>query len=91
VRQLRDEKASVDLTSIAPGPFVRYCGLCGWVLARAHARTGDPVAISAYLGSGTVFDEAVAAFATAYAGVAGRDHEALVAAVADGRITTVDA
>jgi uncharacterized protein (DUF2252 family) len=90
VRQLRDAKASADLTSIAPEPFVRYCGLCGWVLARAHARTGDPVAISGYLGTGTAFDEAIADFAVAYAAVAARDHATLVAAVADGRIATVD-
>ncbi len=91
VRQLRDSKASADLTCIAPEPFVRYCGLCGWVLARAHARTGDPVAISGYLGRGTVFDEAIADFAVAYAAQAGRDHDELLAAVAGGRITTVDA
>ena len=45
----------LDLTRIAPEPFVRYCGLCGWVLAPAHARTGDAAAISGYPGSGTVF------------------------------------
>ena len=91
VRQLRDEKASVDMTRIAPEPFVRYAGLCGWVLARAHARTGDPVAISAYLGRATVFDEAIADFAVAYAATATRDHAALVDAVAEGRIGAVDA
>jgi len=69
---------------------VRYCGLCGWVLARAHARTGDPVAISAYLGRGTVFDEAIVEFAEGYAAVAERDHDGLVAAVADGRIAVLD-
>ncbi|HKY66595.1 MAG TPA: DUF2252 domain-containing protein, partial [Acidimicrobiales bacterium] len=91
VRQLRDMKASVDLTVIAPEPFVRYCALCGWVLARAHARTGDPVALTGYLGSGTVFDEAIAAFATDYAAVAEADHARLVTAVAAGDIEVVDA
>ena len=87
VRQLRDHKASVDLEVIAPEPFVRYCGLCGWVLARAHARTGDPAAISGYLGHGTVFDEAIVAFATGYAAVAEADHARLGAAIAAGDIT----
>lgn len=91
VRQLRDMKASVDLTVIAPEPFVRYCGLCGWVLARAHARTGDPVALTGHLGSGTVCDEAIAAFATDYATVAEADHARQVAAVAAGDIEVVDA
>jgi uncharacterized protein (DUF2252 family) len=90
VRQLRDEKASVNLTRIRPDPFVRYCGLCGWVLARAHARTGDPVAISAYLGRGTVFDEAVAAFAVNYATVVSQDHDVVVAAVRAGRFPTIE-
>lgn len=90
VRQLRDAKASADLTCIAPDPFVRYCGLCGWVLARAHARTGDPVAISGYLGRGTVFDDAIADFARAYSAQAARDHAELVTAVADGRVEIVD-
>ncbi len=90
VRQLRDAKASVHLTRIRPAPFVRYCGLCGWVLARAHARTGDPVAISAYLGRGTAFDEAVAAFAADYAGVAAQDHAELCAAVQAGRFPTIE-
>jgi uncharacterized protein (DUF2252 family) len=91
VRQLRDMKAGVDLTCMAPEPFVRYCGLCGWVLARAHARTGDPGAISGYLGKGAVFDEAMAAFATDYATVAVADHARLVEAVAAGEIETVEA
>ena len=86
VRQLRDEKASVDLEVIAPEPYVRYCGLCGWVLARAHARTGDAAAISGYLGSGTVFDEAIVSFATDYARVADADHARLVEAIAAGDI-----
>ena len=90
VRQLRDQKASVDLTVIAPEPFVRYCGLCGWVLARAHARTGDPAAISGYLGRGTAFDEAIVAFARDYATVAEADHARLVQAIAAGEIVADD-
>jgi uncharacterized protein (DUF2252 family) len=90
VRQLRDMKASIDLRVIAPEPFVRYCGLCGWVLARAHARTGDPAVISGYLGRSTVFDDAIAAFALDYAAVARADHARLVAAIADGAIVAED-
>ena len=90
VRQLRDQKASVDLTVIAPEPFVRYCGLCGWVLARAHARTGDPAAISGYLGRGTAFDDAIVAFARDYATVAEADHARLVQAIAAGEIVADD-
>ena len=91
VRQLRDMKAGVDMTRIAPDPFVRYCGLCGWVLARAHARTGDAAAISGYLGRGTSFDDAIAAFAVDYAAVAVADHALLLEAVAAGDIVTEDA
>ena len=90
VRQLRNHKASIDLRVIAPEPFVRYCGLCGWVLARAHARTGDPAVISGYLGRGTVFDDAIAAFAADYAAVAAADHAHLVAAIEAGEITADD-
>jgi 2-keto-4-pentenoate hydratase len=63
-----------------------YARLCGWTLARAHARTGDRIAIAAYLGKSDRFDHAVAEFAEAYADVTERDHGALQAAVADGRV-----
>ena len=61
--------------------------LCGWTLARAHARSGDRIAIAAYLGGSDVFDKAVAQFAAAYADQNERDHQALVDAAASGRIT----
>jgi predicted alpha/beta hydrolase len=64
-----------------------YAGLCGWTLARAHARSGDRVAIASYIGGGSVLDVAIADFAAAYADLNARDYAALVAAVADGRIT----
>ena len=64
----------------------RHGRLCGWTLARAHARTGDPIAIGAYLGSGTTFDEALGRFAESYADQNERDHAALVDAIASGRI-----
>jgi uncharacterized protein (DUF2252 family) len=90
VRQLRDMKASVDLEVIAPEPFVRYCGLCGWVLARAHARTGDAAAICGYLGSGSAFDEAIVSFALDYSAVAEADHARLVDAIARGEVDAED-
>ncbi|MFD9961717.1 DUF2252 domain-containing protein [Amycolatopsis sp. NPDC058986] len=85
-RQLRDMKGSVDIARLRPAELQRYAELCGWTLARAHARTGDRVAIAAYLGSGDVFDRAIADFALAYADQSERDHQALVQAIADGRV-----
>jgi thiamine monophosphate kinase len=64
-----------------------YGELCGWTLARAHARSGDRIAIAAYLGQSAVFDQAIAEFAAAYADQNERDHQALTAAVASGRVT----
>jgi len=86
VRQLRDMKASVEVTLLPPDRMVMYGALCGWALARAHARSGDAARIAGYLGSGTTFDDAIVKFATAYADQTERDHAALVAAVKSGRI-----
>ena len=69
-----------------PSDLALYGRLCGWTLARAHARSGDAIAIASYLGSADVFDRAVAAFAEAYADQNERDHAALVAAIAAGRV-----
>ena len=63
-----------------------YGQLCGWTLARAHARSGDRIAIAAYLGASDTFDQAITQFAGAYADQNEKDHEALLAAVASGRI-----
>ena len=68
-----------------PGLLV-YAEICGWTLARAHARSGDRVAIAAYLGSSTRFDRAVIDFAEQYADRNEQDHAALTAAIAEGRI-----
>jgi predicted alpha/beta hydrolase len=87
VRQLRDWKGSADIARMVPKAMRAYGELCGWTLARAHARTGDRLAIAAYLGSGTAFDAAVREFAVAYADQTERDHAALVDAIADGRVT----
>jgi NAD(P)H-dependent flavin oxidoreductase YrpB (nitropropane dioxygenase family) len=66
--------------------WIEYLELCGWTLARAHARTGDAAQIAGYLGSSESFDEAVAKFAFAYADQTQRDHEMFVKAVRSGRI-----
>ena len=87
VRQLQDWKGSVDPSRAVPAGLTAYGRLCGWTLARAHARSGDRVAIASYLGSGKVFDEAIATFSELYADQNERDYEALQQAVATGRIT----
>jgi uncharacterized protein (DUF2252 family) len=87
VRQLRDWKFSIEIAGLRPEGLQLYAALCGWTLARAHARSGDRIAIAAYLGSSDVFDKAIAKFATAYADQNERDHQALVDAVKSGRIT----
>src|SRR6266568_4954961 len=81
LRQLRDMKLSVNLETLIPDGFIEYCRFCGWALARAHARSGDPAQISGYLGRSDVFDRAIAAFAETYADQTARDHAALVAAI----------
>ena len=90
VRQLWDGKGSARIETMAPTTMGRYGEMCGWTLAKAHARSGDPVAISAYLGAGTKFDVAVTAFARAYATQNELDHAALVAAIAEGRLAAED-
>jgi hypothetical protein len=86
VRQLYDGKGSIPVERmLAPG-LALYGRLCGWTLARAHARSGDRIAIAAYLGTGTVFDHAIRDFALAYADQNEKDYAALQAAAASGRI-----
>jgi uncharacterized protein (DUF2252 family) len=86
VRQLRDWKMSVDIAAMVPEGMRLYAEMCGWTLARAHARSGDRIAIAAYLGGGDAFDRAIADFATAYAELNERDYQALADAAATGRI-----
>jgi uncharacterized protein (DUF2252 family) len=86
VRQLWDWKLSADVESMRPSVFTAYGELCGWTLARAHARSGDRIAIGSYLGSGDTFDRAIAEFASAYAEQNERDHRALTEAVASGTL-----
>jgi uncharacterized protein (DUF2252 family) len=86
LRQLRDWKGSAEIEAMAPKGMGVYAEMCAWTLARAHARSGDPVAIAAYLGGKDTFDRAIAAFASAYADRNERDHELLTEAVAGGRL-----
>ena len=87
IRQLHDWKGSADIDEMKQPGMVAYAQMCGWTLARAHARSGDRIAIASYLGAGDVFDGAIAAFAEAYADQNERDYAALVDAVAAGRLT----
>ena len=91
MRQLRDWKGSAEIETMVPTGMQAYGELCGWTLARAHARAGDRIAIAAYLGGSDAFDAAIGAFAEAYADQNERDHRALVGAIASGRLAAVSA
>jgi hypothetical protein len=86
VRQLWDWKGSADIDTMLPAMMAAYGRMCGWTLARAHARSGDAAAIAGYLGQSDRFDKALARFASAYADQNELDHQALVDAIEDGRI-----
>jgi uncharacterized protein (DUF2252 family) len=86
VRQLRDWKGALTIEDLRPEGLQIYGEVCAWCLARAHARSGDRIAISGYLGSSPAFEEAVANFAEAYADVNAGDHGLLAAAAATGRV-----
>jgi hypothetical protein len=86
VRQLRDWKGSAIVETMTPRDMAFYGRLCGRTLARAHARSGDRIAIASYLGGRDTFDRALAEFSEAYADQNERDYNALVAAERDGRI-----
>jgi uncharacterized protein (DUF2252 family) len=87
VRQLRDWKFSFPIEQMIPRGVLMYGELCGWTLARAHARSGDRIAIASYLGGSDAFDRAIADFAVAYADQNERDYDALGKAAASGRVT----
>jgi hypothetical protein len=87
VRQLRDMKLSALIESFDDVVLREYAAVCGWALARAHARSGDAAMIAGYMGSGGIFDEAICDFAVDYADQAEQDHQAFVKAVRDGRVT----
>jgi uncharacterized protein (DUF2252 family) len=89
-RQLRDMKGSALVESMIPSGLSFYAGICGWTLARAHARSGDPVAIAAYLGKTDAFDRSVTQFSLAYADRNEQDHEQFAAAVRSGRLEALE-
>jgi uncharacterized protein (DUF2252 family) len=86
VRQLWDWKRSAEIETMEPVGMTAYGRVCAWTLARAHARSGDRVAIASYLGKSDVFDRALAEFAERYADQSESDYAALAAAAKDGRI-----
>jgi hypothetical protein len=86
VRQLRDAKIKALVEIFQPSAMLTYADACGWCLARAHARSGEPAQISGYLGPGDKFDEAVADFSIAYADQSEQDHELLCQAVRAGKL-----
>lgn len=90
VRQLWDWKGSIDVTTMVPLGMALYGEVCAWTLARAHARSGDRVAIAGYLGSSDAFDRAMASFAESYADQNERDYDALRAAVRSGRLAAAE-
>ena len=86
IRQLWDAKGSADIELLSPAGLDAYGVICGWTLARAHARSGDAVAIAAYLGGGDTFDRAMASFGETYADQNERDYQALQEAAQSGRV-----
>jgi uncharacterized protein (DUF2252 family) len=89
-RQLRDMKGSVVVETLLPLGLAFYGGICGWTMARAHARSGDPVAIAAYLGASDAFDKSITDFSQRYADQNEQDYEAFVKAVQSGRIQAIE-
>jgi len=85
-RQLRDMKMKIDLDEMPQEDWLEYVEICGWALARAHARTGDPAMIAGYLGKNDSFDEAISKFAEEYADQTERDHEKLLRAIRAGKL-----
>jgi hypothetical protein len=89
-RQLRDMKGSVEVETLRPVGLTFYARTCGWTLARAHARAGDPVAIAAYLGESDAFDTSITDFSERYADQNERDYQEFVNAVRSGRLEAVE-
>jgi uncharacterized protein (DUF2252 family) len=89
-RQLRDMKASADVESMAPLALTFYAWTCGWTLARAHARSGDPIAIAACLGDGDEFDKSITGFSQRYADQNERDYQRFADAVRSGRLEALE-
>jgi len=86
VRQLRDMKVSAEVETFKPSTLIAYATMCGWTLARAHAKTGSAAMVAGYLGSGEQFDEALAQYSVAYADQAERDFKTFQTAIRSGRL-----
>jgi len=89
-RQLRDMKGSVEIESMSPANLLLYAHVCGWTLARAHARSGDPVAIARYLGKSDAFDRSITDFSQRYADQNEQDYQAFVDAIHAGRLEATE-
>ena len=89
-RQLRDMKGSAQVESMTPFALAFYARQCGWTLARAHARSGDPIAIAAYLGKSDAFDLAITDFSERYADQNEKDYRAFAKAVRSGQLTAIE-
>jgi uncharacterized protein (DUF2252 family) len=89
-RQLRDMKASAEVETMTPVALALYAQICGWTLARAHARSGDPIAIAAYLGEDDQFDRSISDFAKRYADQNELDYQAFADAVRSGRLDALE-
>ena len=85
-RQLRDMKGSALVELMAPATLTFYARICGWTLARAHARSGDPIAIAEYLGSSDAFDKSITDFCARYADQNEQDYQEFVTAIRSGRL-----
>jgi uncharacterized protein (DUF2252 family) len=88
VRQFRDMKVSAEVETFKPGTLVGYADMCGWALARAHAKSGDAAMIAGYLGSSDQYDDALAKYSEAYADQAETDYETFQKAIRSGRLST---
>ena len=89
-RQLRDMKGSAEVESMTPLGLSIYARVCGWTLARAHARSGDPIAITEYLGEDDQFDRSIVDFAKRYAEQNEIDYQAFAQAIRSGRLEAVE-
>jgi uncharacterized protein (DUF2252 family) len=89
-RQLRDMKGSAEVEAMTPVGLSFYAGICGWTLARAHARSGDPIAIAEYLGKGDQFDRSISDFAKRYAEQNELDYQAFAEAIRAGRLEALE-
>ena len=90
LRQLQDQKGGAVVEAMTAEDLASWGELCGWALARGHARTGEPATIAGYLGTDKAFEHALGEFATAYADQNDRDHAAFVEAIRDGRVAATE-